>query len=485
MNWIRRVSSVEWMLLILWIIGFACYTVVQPLTDPDTPWHIGSGLYILSHHVVPTTDPFSWTMKGSPWVTQEWLWEVCLAWMVKHFAFIGAWLYLSVIHALTVVVLYRLGTRASDGNRVIGALTAGVGTLLALPFWILRPQIVSYLFFALFLYLLQCVREERQWVLLLVPPVLLVWANSHGSATIGLAMLVFELLVSFVPSIGRFRGLSHGWATRGRLLCAAVIGAAAGLLNPNGLKAYTYALLSGNSDMTNNIMEWHSPDFHTQYFQFGVLPAICAAFLILLAVWDEIPLVETLYFVGTFALTLIHQRFMPYCAIALVPLLSNVFQRFGESLLEPSRVMRGINVIFIAAAATLLVRQAPHAEGPLQAHMSKSAYPIDAVNYLKKHPEPGHLLNSYEFGGYLIYEGIPTFIDGRTDVYLKSGLFDDYLNLRNMYWNAPNLLDKYDIQTVLCPPGFPLMTYLTHSSAWQVVYQDRTAEIAVRVKTKS
>ena len=47
--------------------------------DGDTNWHVAAGRWILAHHTVPTTDPFSFTFAGKPWIAHEWGSEVLMA----------------------------------------------------------------------------------------------------------------------------------------------------------------------------------------------------------------------------------------------------------------------------------------------------------------------------------------------------------------------------------------------------------------------
>src|SRR6476469_7935594 len=47
--------------------------------DGDVSWHIAAGNWILSHGRIPTTDPFSFTAAGHPWIATEWLAEIIQA----------------------------------------------------------------------------------------------------------------------------------------------------------------------------------------------------------------------------------------------------------------------------------------------------------------------------------------------------------------------------------------------------------------------
>lgn len=479
-----RYFRIERMLLLFWIVGFAILSL-QPINDPDTPWHLATGFYILAHHRVPTVDPFSWTMLGQPWVTQEWLFEVILAWQSIHFGFFGVWFLLVFVHALTVLTLYQVARLASNDHRVVAALLACAGTLAAYVFWTIRPQIFSYLLFAVFLLLLGRVRAGHVRSIWYALPLFLFWANVHASVSIGTVMLLLEIAISFIPSIGRVEKLTLPRGARTRLLIAAVVGTAIGLLNPNGFKQYTYALLSGNATLTDNILEWHSPNFHIDYFKYGVLSFLLLTFLLLVATKRSIPMRELLYFGGSFAVTLIYQRFMPYLAMTTVPLLAPLLRSTGRRLLSPSRPILWLNATAITAWLIYFGTQIPIVAGSVDAHMDKGAYPVDAVTYLQKNHLTGHLLNAYNWGGYLIYRNVPTFVDGRTDIFLENSTFSDYLALQNLNFGAPDLLDTYKIQTALLPEGYALTVYMNQSSHWRVVYRDNTAEVLVRtVKTQ-
>ncbi|MGO9485679.1 MAG: hypothetical protein ACLPX9_14000, partial [Rhodomicrobium sp.] len=56
-----------------------CLFDTRILRDGDTYMHIVAGDWILQHRAVPSTDPFSYTFAGAPWVAHEWLSELVMA----------------------------------------------------------------------------------------------------------------------------------------------------------------------------------------------------------------------------------------------------------------------------------------------------------------------------------------------------------------------------------------------------------------------
>lgn len=480
----ERILRLEYVILFLWLVLFAIHAGA-PLSDPDTPWHLATGNYILSHHRIPRTDPFSWSMLGHPWVTQEWLFEVVLALLANHFGFFGIWCLVVFLHTATVLFVYKLCVSVSDGQRVFSAIAAVLSVVAGLAFWVVRPQLVSYTFFALFLWILERVRRGHLRTLWLVPPIILVWANAHASVSIGIAMLLFEVVISFIPTIGRLERIRLPRLSRRYLLLVTVISIVVGLLNPNTYHEFTYALLSTNKLMVNNINEWHSPDFHSHYFKHTVIPFLSGILLIVIARYRPVFLKYVLYFGGCFALTLVYQRFMPYLAIAGAPLVSIATKDWLRSLMNPSRVIRYVYAACMVGIVLDLDISEPYLKGSVSQHFASNAYPIKSVNYIKSHSVPSPMLNAYDFGGYLIYRGVPTFVDGRTGIFLHNKVFQNYMDLQNLAWDAPNLLNKYNFQSALLPSGYSLSVYLTHNPDWKIVYSGPNAEVFVRTKSSA
>ena len=77
-------------LLPVWV-GAAVYALLvlagnRLLIDPDTLWQITVGQWIIDHRAVPTEDVYSFTMRGEPWISTQWLAQVMYA---KAFAVAG------------------------------------------------------------------------------------------------------------------------------------------------------------------------------------------------------------------------------------------------------------------------------------------------------------------------------------------------------------------------------------------------------------
>ena len=108
---------------------------------------------------------------------------------------------------------------------------------------------------------------------------------------------------------------------------------------------------------------------------------------------------------------------------------------------------------------------------------------MGAVAYLDHHDVPGPLLNTYGFGGYLVWARGPehkVFIDGRSELYEAGGLLNDYLQVLDIKPAGLAVLRFYGIKSLLLDRGEPLVTVLNALPDWQKVYFDNRSVIFVR-----
>jgi hypothetical protein len=107
-------------------------------------------------------------------------------------------------------------------------------------------------------------------------------------------------------------------------------------------------------------------------------------------------------------------------------------------------------------------------------------YPVAALTYLSAHPIPGKMLDYYGFGGYLVFAGRPVFIDGRGDLYERSGVFGDYVHLNEFQPGSLGILRNYGIDACLLGAKQSLAAVLSVTPEWRRVYSDDTSVIFVR-----
>jgi hypothetical protein len=111
---------------------------------------------------------------------------------------------------------------------------------------------------------------------------------------------------------------------------------------------------------------------------------------------------------------------------------------------------------------------------------SDVAIPAAALAAVEAAHVTGPVLNDYGFGGYLIFAGIPPFIDGRAELY-GDEFFKRYVQAMLLESDElPNLLDQYGIAWTLIAPERPAALLLDYLPGWRRLYADDVAVVHVR-----
>ena len=468
-------------ILIVFIISGILLLVVKSfengIADPDTWWHLAAGKYMVENRTIPHQDIFSWTVAGQPWVTHEWLGEVFF-----YFAYLAGkfWGVLSLIILFTTLFLFfywRLLSLAK-GQFFIAALTFMVVGEMLYPFLVIRPQVLSYLFFVVFLYVLHLFIQKKDYLFIL-PLISLLWANSHGSFPLGPALVALFILTGTRKCEGE-KIENHAWEPRQikKLAAVFVLCLIAAAINPNWWRLLIYPLETiKDNQMTSNIQEWLSPNFQDPYSQIFLVYYL-ATFLILVLTTRKIQLTDLLLYLIFGGLSFLHGRFIPYSLLISGLLWPAYFQPRLALKLDLSRLKIAMLPALLILYVLVFALKAPPQTEIDYRFADKDSFPIDAAAYLKQNPPEGKMFNDYGWGGYLIWN-LPeekVFIDGRADIYMKK-VFGDYLKVTGLKPEAASLLEEYRIGWVFMPAGSPLVQALKFSPRWSVLYEDKTAAI--------
>jgi hypothetical protein len=110
-----------------------------------------------------------------------------------------------------------------------------------------------------------------------------------------------------------------------------------------------------------------------------------------------------------------------------------------------------------------------------------SVTPKAAIDFVRQNGISGNVFNSYDFGGYLIFSGIPTFVDGRVMPYTDDFLWRhaEAVNLIDIN-KAFQLLDNFKVTWTILHPMEPLAKALARSALWYEAYSDKYSVVFVR-----
>ncbi|MEM7802485.1 MAG: hypothetical protein AAF633_25045 [Chloroflexota bacterium] len=459
--------------------------------DPDLWWHLQTGQYILDEGI-PYQDPgFSFTADGYKWVTHEWLSQV---FMIGVNNWLGGLTGLSMVFAGIITLTYGLLYYSSDGRPYIAGLVTLWGVLAAAPAFNVRPQMFNILFGAVIIFIVEGVKKRGwsphlQW---LIVPLIGLWANMHGGYILGI-VIVGVYVVGEAAQLyfqgGHEEGLSY--PAIGILAGSGALGFLAAALNPNTYEIWIYAFETLTSDaMREIIAEWKSPNFHFWLFWFfGFM--MFATWGVMIYSKRPVLWTDTLFVVGTSFAALQSGRNISLFVMVAIPIMSRhlvgIFQdrEFGKRINSPEPYtpnnIRLLNIFVSIGMMGFVLYYAINALA-ITDEILREDYPVEAVRYIQAEGiDEARFYNDYEWGGYLIREGMAVFVDGRADVYGDELLYD-YLTIarRQPEWREP--LDRFDVEYVLTRSNGGLAVFMEAIPEFELLYADETAQIYQRVE---
>ena len=129
-------------MLATFLVGRVFYEARAFNVDPDLWWHIKVGQNIVASHHWPTSDPFSYTVAGNPWMAYEWLGDVVLGTVARVGGLLGLDVFLFVWASVVMLALYGYTTLRS-GNSKAGFVASGLLCSMAFATFNLRPQMLG------------------------------------------------------------------------------------------------------------------------------------------------------------------------------------------------------------------------------------------------------------------------------------------------------------------------------------------------------
>jgi hypothetical protein len=461
-------------LLPLWV-GVGIYALFllagnRLLIDPDTMWQITVGQWIIEHRAVPETDVYSFTMRGQPWISTQWLAQVAYAKAYAMAGWSGPVVLATTAIAATFALLTKfLSRRLTESTTLVFNAAA---LALTVPHLLARPHVLALPLMVAWVGALIAAADRRSAPSFWWLPLMALWANLHGGFVFGLVLVAPVALDAVLNAdVALRKSLALHWAA---FALAALTASCCTPYGWNSLLASQKILGLGNA--LPLIMEWRPADFSS----LGALE-VCLLLGIGLALFRgiKLPPMRIVLLLGLLHMALSQGRSGELLALLAPIVLAAPLARqiSGIEALGAAPPARG--VLFASVAPLLMAgtfayasvhRFEPHTHGS----------PVAAVVELKK-LNFSRVFNDYDFGGYLISNGVAPFIDGRTELYGEKFFVDH--NAASGLMEPENLfrlLDEYRIEATLMRTQSAATKLLDHIDGWQKIFADDVATIHVR-----
>ncbi len=495
-------------LIHVWIVAlFAAIllrTFLMPVPPNDLWWQLAMGRLIVKTGGIPTHDVFSFTQAGQPYYDQPWLAQLLMYGLHR----VGGVPLLLVVQAALVSLAYAILLRLCVLRTGAAKLSVGL-LLLTMPVaatsWTPRSQMFALPLFVAFLFILSdwrlglrtaasATRGDALWLL---PPLMVLWVNLHGSFVLGGVLVALTFAGVWLERYLAARRLPAP-SLRPLVLWGALT-AAAILLNPRGIGVLGYvANLTLDPTIRSMVTEWETTTIASLdgkvFFAFVTVLALALAFA-----RRRPDLVDVLLAMAFFWLALSGRRHAVWFGLAAAPLLvvqaaslarprAASLARSRDRSLSGGQGNRTLNMALLSAFALLTFAVLPWTKPRLalppgvRSVISEST-PVNAVRFLREDPSPpARVFQSEGYGSYLMWAAPErtVFIDTRIELYPV----EQWLDYQRL--SAGLLLDtlvrRYDLDGLLIDNKRQarLLAAIGGRPEWEVRYSDDHTTYAVR-----
>ncbi len=529
---------------ILLIILFAVSISPKTLQN-DTYYTVSIGKLILDNGI-DMQDHFSWH-EGLSYTYPHWLYDVCMYLVYNLGGWTGIYISTCVLAAILGISIYKVNSKLTKNPLVSFIIT--IGSLYLLKGYIAaRAQLVTFILFIWLIYNIEKFLENKKIInaiTLLVIHILI--ANLHVAVwpfTFVLYLpyvgeyLICELIeITLYKKIKIYRlkrkikslrksGDTNKLAINQEkleeleqkvekikqkreenqknsykvimqknknvrwLILIMIIALFTGLLTPLGTTPYTYTYFTLIGNTVNNINE------HLPLTLINNAPIMCTiiVFLAILIFTKTKIRLSDLFMIGGLTYLMFSSRrqcsmFVLIGSIILTRMVTEFISMYIDYPVKDI-VKKNINKFtgFVLVVIVLILSVNYIKEKKNDVYISEKTYPVQASEWILNNLNIKNikLYNEYNYGSYLLYKGIPVFIDSRADLYAPEfntdtgdvddgqDIFMDFMNSSNIGTYYGEIFKKYGITHVIVYKNSKISMLIkkADSEKYNLIYSD-------------
>ena len=264
-----------------------------------------------------------------------------------------------------------------------------------------------------------------------------------------------------------------------------------GFLTPLGTTPFTYLPKTMEGNTMDSISE-HLP--LTLINDIETLTVLVLFLLILIFTDTKIKLRDLFMLAGLVLMAFMSRRqvsmFVLIGGFIFAKLLVGLINKYDKNGTEQAiKVITTWYGKIIAILLGILISFTFYDGKPNSPIVSTSSYPVKACDYILENVDVENMrvFNEYNYGSYMLYRGIPVFIDSRADLYTPQfngtkgedgkyrgkDIFSDYINTTNISTYYETTFEKYDITHVLIKDNSKLNMFLKRDEEhYKKLYED-------------
>ena len=508
-------SRVKFGVIAIILIGIFCIAITPVTLQNDTFYTIKIGEHI-NQYGVDMKDPFSWH-EGLPYTYPHWLYDLITYYIYSAFGMDGIYVCTCILSVILGISLYIVNAKLTKNKVVSFFLTIGVMYLIR-SYIAARAQLVTFILFVLTVFFIEKflqTKKVRYAIPLIIIPLLI--ANLHVAVwpfyfvlflpfiaeyliAIFAEIVIYQKVQIFIlklrinlmektkrkeekilkiktklkeledkvdrVKIKREQNLQNPYKiklTKNNavkwLILIAIIASLTGLLTPLGDTPYTYLAKTMEGNTTQNINE-HLP--MTVSNETEIMCVFVIFLAILMFTKTKIRLCDLFMIAGLCYLMLSSRRqitmFALIGSVILGRLITALMEEYDKGSTEKMLKTASKFIVVLVISVSILIFSYNMAKPKFNdEYIDESSYPVQACDYIIENIDLGkaRFYNEYNYGSYMLFRGIPVFIDSRADLYSpefngKEDIFMDFINTSSIGQFYEDTFEKYGITHVIC-----------------------------------
>ena len=534
-------TSIKFTIVAIVLIAVFCVALTPITLQNDTYYTIKIGEHIVNSGI-DMKDPFSWHQDLS-YTYPHWGYDVCTYFIYNAFGMTGIYITTCILTVILGISLYFVNTKLAK-NKIISFIVT-IGAMYFIRGYIAaRAQLVTFILFVLTIFLIEKfleTKKKRYATGLIAIPIII--ANFHVAVfpfyfILYLPYIAEYIIASFGETIiyrktsikqlkrkiktlskkqgneeiinklqqelteleekvdkikiKRSKELQNPYKIRLNrntnvrwLVLIMIVCMFAGLLTPLGDTPYTYLLKTMQGNTTQNINEHLPMNISNETEVMCVLIGFLA---IMIFTKTKIRLCDLFMLGGLFYLMISSRRqvtmFMLICSIIFNKFIVELIQSYTKIKIE--NIEKKVVTIIGTLVLTILMLVWSYylvKDKKDNKYIDESTYPVQACDYIIQNVDLGksRFYNEYNYGSYMLYRGIPVFIDSRADLYApefsgkEEDIFMDFIDTSSIGKFYGDTFEKYGITHVITYKNSKMNMIITktQSSKYEELYSDK------------
>lgn len=552
----KTLQSIIFHIVAVICISIFCFAIAPKTLQNDTFYTLKIGEYIYNNGISDLTqDLYSW--HELPYTYPHWLYDLSMFLIYNSFGQLGIYVSTMILTAILGISIYILSNKKSK-NKVV-SLAISIGAIYLMKSFIAaRAQLVTFILFVWTVFCIESfleTKKKRYAILLLIIPLLI--ANLHCAVfpfyfvlylpyiaeyflllieERDLDLKLFSIFMKIRKKLSRksevkekceikIDKIKNAVTERKKkrevirenpykirvkknhvvllLITIMAIAALTGFLNPAGDGAYTYLYKTMQGNTTQSINE-HLPLTLTDNQEFAI--ALVIFLLVLIFTDTKIRLSDLFMLMGVTYLAFKSRRQVSMFALFAGPVLASLIGNFvnkydKETFQKIERFVTGwfgatVVICGFIILSTNIIK--PHLRDE---YIEVGSYPVEASDWILKNLDVENikLYNEYNYGSYLLFRGIPVFIDSRCDLYSPEfngtynkeekeyegrDIFSDALNIAGVAVDYETKFEEYGVTHVILYANAKLAMILEDDPNYDLIYSDDNFVIFERLNAK-